>query len=133
MYPMFKHNIPMNTSNSGGHLQILKSSHNCMLGNFACLLLPANIIQNKRFQKYYFLNTIRMSNSMNSEFVGPDLGQKLFAKYINRQHTQRKQITIQYFHTFHNLNKILTPQCHLQTTLQRIYTNTQRYSKSPNS
>ena len=89
MYPMLKHNIPMNTKNSGG--QILKYRHNCMLGNCACFLLPPSIIQNKLFQKYSFLNTIRKSNSMNSEFVGAWSRSKAVCK-VHQQttHTEKR-------------------------------------------
>ena len=56
-------------------------------------LSPADFFQNPFFSKNYFRNTIRASNSLDSDqaryFVGPDLDpnclQKLSADEINRQ------------------------------------------------
>ena len=56
-----------------------------MLGNFSCLcchLLP-------RLKKKSFSNTIRVSNGLDPDQdrqnVHPDLGPKMFAKFISRQ------------------------------------------------
>ena len=63
----------------------------CMMGNFACFLLSsADFFSKSSFLKNSFRNTIRVSNSLNPDQarrnVGPDLGSKLLAKVIIRQH-----------------------------------------------
>ena len=49
-----------------------------MLGNFTILLSSADIFQNYFFSKNSFMNTIRVSNSLDPDqdrrSVGPDLG-----------------------------------------------------------
>ena len=57
---------------------IKRSLKRCLLGKCACFLSSADIFQNQLFRKKYFKNTIRVSNSLDSDQarqnVGPDLG-----------------------------------------------------------
>ena len=47
----------------------------CMLGNFACFYVVCCLLSNQLYKKKSFRNTIRVSNSLESDLslVGPDL------------------------------------------------------------
>ena len=66
-------------------------------------LLSANFFPKSTIPKNYFMNSFRVSNSLDPDqarhFVGPDLDPKLFAKIISRQQTQVKSYIIDSFPT----------------------------------
>ena len=51
-----------------------------MLGNFSCVLSSADLFSNHLFRKNYFSNTISVSNSLDQNFVGPDLNSNCVCK-----------------------------------------------------
>ena len=69
----------------------------CMLGNFACFFCRLLIFSKSIFLKNYFRNTIRVSNSLDSDqdrhSVGPDLDpnclQSLSANDTRRQRVEK--------------------------------------------